>query len=83
MTTVSMAVVQASVENGTSEIELDSHKDTCVVQDECLIQHDNSGPVHVNSYNPKDRHKSAKTVDAMFTYIADKNKLFLLTRQFK
>ena len=36
----------------------------CVVGDNCLVIHDHNGPVNVYSYNPKDGHRSAKTVDA-------------------
>ena len=57
-------VDHASVASSKPKVELDSHADTCVVGDNCLIIHDLNRPVNVYSYDPKDGHSSAKTVDA-------------------
>ena len=50
------------------KIELDSHADKSVVGDNCLVIHDHTRPVNIYSYNPKDGHRSAKTVDATLGY---------------
>ena len=50
------------------KVELDSHADTCVVGDNCLVFHDHNRPVNVYSYDPKDDHRGAKTVDASVGY---------------
>ena len=36
-----------------SKIELDSHSDTCVVGDQCLVVHDHNRPVNVYGRDPK------------------------------
>ena len=58
----------ASVANSKPKVELDSHADTCVVGDNCLVIHDHNKPVNVYSYDPKDGHRSAKKVDAAVGY---------------
>ena len=58
-------VADASVASSKPKVELDSHADTCVVGDNCL---DLNGPVNVYSYDTKDGHRSAKTVDAAVGY---------------
>ena len=40
----------------------------CVVGDNCLVVHDHIRPLNVYSYNPKDGHRSVKTVDATVGY---------------
>ena len=40
----------------------------CVLGDKGLVIHDHNRPVNVYSYDPKDGHKSAKTVDATVGY---------------
>ena len=34
------------------KVELDTHADTCVVDDNCLVIHDSNKQVNVNSYDP-------------------------------
>ena len=55
-------VAHASVASRKPKAELDSHTDMCVVNDSCLLICDHNKAV--NSYNRKDGHRSAKTVDA-------------------
>ena len=40
----------------------------CVVSDNCFVIHDHNRPVNVYSYNPKEGHRSAKTVKAAVRY---------------
>ena len=40
----------------------------CVFGDNCLVIHDHNRSVNVYSYDPKDSHRSAKTVDAAVGY---------------
>ena len=61
-------VAHASVASSKPKIELDSHADTCVVGDNCLVIHNYNRLVNVYSYDPKDGHRSAKTVDATVGY---------------
>ena len=61
-------VTHASVASSKPKIELDSHANTCLVGDNCLVIHDYNRPVNVYSYDPKDCHRSAKTVDATVGY---------------
>ena len=42
--------------------------DMCVVGDKCSVIHNHNRPVNVYSYDPKDGHRSAKTVDATVGY---------------
>ena len=58
----------ASVVSSKPKVELDSHANTCVVGDNCLVIHDHNRPVNVYSYDTKDGHRSAKTVDAAVGY---------------
>ena len=46
-------VAHASVDSSITKVVLDSHTDTCVVSDNCLVIHDNNKPVNVYSYNTK------------------------------
>ena len=64
LSTIQAMVAHASLASSKLKVELDSHADTCVVGDNCLIIHDHNGPVNVYSYDPKDGHRRAKTVDA-------------------
>ena len=68
LSTMQVMVAHVSVASSKSKVELDSHADTCVVGDNCFIIHDHNRPVNVYSYDPKDGHKSAKTVDATVGY---------------
>ena len=68
LTTIQVTVAHASVASSKPKVELDSHADTCVVGDNCLVIHDHNRPVNVYSYDPKDGHRSAKTVDAAVGY---------------
>ena len=61
-------VTHASVASNKPKVELDSHADTCVVGDNCLVIHDRKRPENIYSYDPKDGHRSAKTVDATVGY---------------
>ena len=57
-------VAHASVASSKPKEVIDSHADTCVVGDNCLVTHNHSRPFNVYSYDPKDGHRSAMTVDA-------------------
>ena len=57
-----------SVDSGKPKTEFDSHIDTCVVDDSCLVTHDQNRPVNIYSYDPKDGHRCAKTVNATIGY---------------
>ena len=61
-------MAHASVASSKPKVELDSHADTCVVGDKCLIIHDHNKPVNVYSYSPKDVNRNAKTVYAAVGY---------------
>ena len=65
---VSVMMAHASFTTSKPKVELDSHTDTCVVGDNCLAIHDHNRPVNVYSKNPKDGHRSAKTIDATVGY---------------
>ena len=54
---------QASVASSRPKLELDSHVDTCVVGDKCFVIND-----YICSYDPKDGHKFARTVNATVFY---------------
>ena len=54
----------ASVPSSKPKVELDSHTNTCVVGD----VHNDTRPVNVYSYDSKDGHISAKTVDDTVDY---------------
>ena len=51
-----------------TKIELDSHADTCVVGDYCLVIHDHKRPVNVFGYNPKAGSKHACKNDTTVAY---------------
>ena len=60
-THTSLAVVE-------TKIELNSHADTCVVGDHCLILHDHNRPLNVYGYDPTAELKHACIVDAPVAY---------------
>ena len=51
-----------------SKIELDSHADTCVLNDQCLIVHNHNTPVSVEGYDSKVESKHACIVDVIVAY---------------
>ena len=51
-----------------TKIELDSHADTCILGDNCLIVHNHNRPVNVYGYNPKAGSKHAHIVNAAVAY---------------
>ena len=55
-----------------TKIELDSHADTCVVGDHCLVVHDHHRPVNVFGYNPKVASMHAFIVHATIAYTEPK-----------
>ena len=57
-------VANVSVASCKLKVELDSHANTYVFGDDCLINHEHNRPVNVYSYDPKDGNRNAKTVDA-------------------
>ena len=61
-------VAHASVASSKPKVELDSHADTCEVGHNCLVIHDHKRPVNIYSYDPKDGHRSTKTVDVAVGY---------------
>ena len=66
--TICVTVAHASITSNKSKVELDSHTDMCVVGDNCFVIHDHNRPVNIYSEDPKDGHRSAKTVDATVGY---------------
>ena len=61
---VDISMSQAANESSTCKIELDSHADRSVVDDNCLIVHDHARSVDVYGYAVRDKHKHAMTIDA-------------------
>ena len=53
LSTVHVMVAHASVASYKPKVELDSHADTCVIDDNYLVIHDHNRPVHVYSYDRK------------------------------
>ena len=51
-----------------TKIELDSHADTFIEGDHCLIAYDHIRPMNVYQYNSKAGLKHACVVDAAVTY---------------
>ena len=72
LSTIQNMVAHASVSGFKPNVELHSHADTCVVNDlvydNCLVIHNHNRPVNVYSFDPKDGHRSTKTVDAAVGY---------------
>ena len=61
-------VAHVSASSRKHKVELDSHADTCVVCENCLVTHYHNRPVYVYSYDPIDGHRIAKTVDVSVGY---------------
>ena len=61
-------MAHASVASSKPKVDLDSHTDMCEVSDIFLVIHDHNRPVKVYSYDPKDNHRTTKTVDAEVGY---------------
>ena len=59
---------QKSIEVVKTEIELDLHADTCVINDKSLVIHDHNRPVNVFELDPNTRSKHACIVDSTTTY---------------
>ena len=66
--TIWIIIAHASVASSKPKVELNSHANTCVVGDNSLIIHDHNKPVNAYSYDSKDGHRIAKTVDATLGY---------------
>ena len=65
---VGIMVVHASVESSKTKVELDSYADMCVAGNNCSVICDHNRPVNIYSYDPRDGHRSAKTVDVAVGY---------------
>ena len=61
-------VTHVPVASSKPKVELDSHADTSVIGDNCLVIHDHNRPDNVYSYDPNDGHRNAKTVNAAVGY---------------
>ena len=63
-----MQTVQLCVQNSftvvKAKVEFNSHADTCVVGDHCLVVHDHNRSVNVFGYDPKAELKHAHIVNA-------------------
>ena len=57
-------MAHSSVASSKPKVEIDSHADTFVVGDNCLIIYDYNRLVNVYSYDPKDCNRSARTIGA-------------------
>ena len=57
-----------SVATSNHKVELELHEDTFEVGDKSLVNHHHDKPVNVYHYDPKDGHRSAKTVNAAVGY---------------
>ena len=68
LTTVCITVAQAMVASKRLNTESDSHANTCVVGDNCLVVHEHDKPVNVYSYDPKEGQKCVRTVNAAVCY---------------
>ena len=68
LTTLRITLTHASVASSKPKVELNSLADTCLVSNICLVILHHNRPVNVYSYDPKDGHRSAKTVDAIVSY---------------
>ena len=63
-----------------TKIEFDSHADTCVVGDHCLIVHDHNRSVNLYGYNPKAGLKHACIVNAAVAYIVpETGQIFIIS----
>ena len=61
-------VAHASVASSKHKVEIDSHADTCLVGNNCLVVYNFNRQVNIYSYDPKDGHRGTKTVDATVGY---------------
>ena len=61
-------MAHTSVANSKPKVALDSHAVTRVLDDNYLVIHDHNSTVYVYSYDPRDGHRSAKTVDIAVGY---------------
>ena len=61
-------VAHTSVASSKPKVESDSHADTFVVGNNCLVIHSLKRPVNAYNYDPRDGHKIAKTVNATVDY---------------
>ena len=61
-------VAHASVSSSKPKVGFNSHADTCIVSDNCLVIHNHSRPVNVYNDGPKADHRSVKKVDATVGY---------------
>ena len=52
LSTIHVMVAHASIASSKPKVELNSHKDTCVVGDNYLVIHDHHRPVNIYSYDP-------------------------------
>ena len=68
LSTIQVMVAHASIASSKPKVDLDSDAYTCVVSDNCFFLHDLNRTVDVYSYDPKDGHRSTKTVDAAIGY---------------
>ena len=64
LSTIQVMVAHVSVASSEPKVEIETHADMCVIGDNCLVTHDHNKPVNVYSHNPKNGHRSAKTVVA-------------------
>ena len=61
-------VAHASDARSNPKVQLDLHREKYIVGDNCLVIHDQNRPVNVYSYDTKDHHRSAQTVDPAVDY---------------
>ena len=68
----SVQTVQLCAQNSLAvvktKVELDSHADTCILCDHCLVVHDHTRPVNVFGYDPKAESKHACIVNTTIAY---------------
>ena len=83
LNTLRAMVAHASIESSKPKVELDSHVDTCAVGDNCIVIHDHNKRVNVYSWDSKNGHISAKTIDAAVGYQdpQSENKFIFMIRQ--
>ena len=66
-------IAQKSISAVKTHIKLDSHKDTCVVSDQCLVIHYYNRSLNVLGFDPNTGSKHDTIVDATVAY--DKHKM--------
>ena len=76
-------VAHDSIAISKHTVELDSHADTCVIGENCLVILDHNRPVNVCNFDQKDGHRCAKTVDAAICYqdLQSRQKYILMINQ--